>query len=89
MAEYKLKEIYIFAPVYAVRRIESQLDKSERKNIRMRFFKEDTKFNALNMVVRSWEEEQKEVFPGSVAKNSAKKILKKPKIKNGRKHKVI
>lgn|GEM_PF-1224507 len=89
LAEYKLKEIYIFAPVYAVRRIESQLDKSERKNIRMRFFKEDTKFNALNMVVRSWEEEQKEVFPGSVAKNSAKKILKKPKIKNGRKHKVI
>lgn len=89
LAEYKLKEIYVFAPKYVFSRIEGALSKSERKKIRMRFFEEDTKFNALNMVVRFWEEEQKEVFPRPEPKNAAKKILRRPKIKNGRKHRVI
>lgn len=81
LAEYRLKEIYIFAPKYAARRIEKCLDKSERKNIRMEFFEEDTKFNALNMIRKFWDKEQEKVFSRPKPRGAAKKILSKPRIK--------
>jgi len=50
IAEFKLEEIYLFAPRYASKRIIDGLDKSEQKKVRMKFFKELTKINPLEMI---------------------------------------
>lgn len=50
IAEYKLEEIYIFAPKYVTRRILDGLDKSEQKKVRMQFYKEYTKYSPLNLL---------------------------------------
>ncbi len=81
LTEHKLKEIYLFAPRHAAVRLMKGLSKAEQKNIRMEFFREDTKLNPLVMVKKFWETEQAAVRPGQPLKNSGKKILARPKIK--------
>lgn len=50
IAEYKLEEIYIFAPKYVIQKVISSLDKSEQKKVRMRFYKEYIKDNPLKLI---------------------------------------
>lgn len=81
IATYKLKEIYIFAPQYVTNMIMAGLDKSEQKKIKMKFFEELTKYNALQMVRIFWNESQRAVKSPESIKNNEKKILEKPMIK--------
>lgn len=50
LAEYKLEEIYIFAPKFVTKRIMNDLDKTEQKKIRMQFYKEYTKENPIKLI---------------------------------------
>lgn len=50
LADYKLEEIYIFAPKYVTRRILDGLDKAEQKKVRMQFYKEYTKYSPINLI---------------------------------------
>lgn len=50
IAEYKLEEIYVFAPKYVIRRIMDCLDKSEQKKVRMQFYKEYIKESPLKLI---------------------------------------
>lgn len=81
LAEFKLKEIYIFAPKYVAKRLEKGLSQPEKKDIRMEFYQEDTKINPLIMIKKFWQTEQSLVLPKTAPKNSARKILDRPKIK--------
>lgn len=81
LAEYKLKEIYIFAPRYVAARLLKGLSQPEQKDVRMEFFQEDTKLNPLTMVKKFWELEQKLINPAPLPKNSAQKILSRPKVR--------
>lgn len=68
LAEYKLEEIYIFAPKFVADRIIAGLDKSEQKKVRMQFYKECTKSNPMNLI----EEFQQEID------KIQKEIIQKP-----------
>ncbi len=81
LAEFKLREIYVFAPRYVAKRIMDCLDKAEQKKVRMEFFQEDTKSNPLLMIRKFWDEEIRAVFRQPAPKNGAKKILAKPRIR--------
>lgn len=50
ISEYKLEEIYLFAPKYVAKRLLSGLDKSEQKKVRMQFYKEYTKYSPINLI---------------------------------------
>jgi len=50
IAEYKLKEIYLFAPKYVITRILDGLGAEDKKKIRMQFYKEYTKDGPLKLV---------------------------------------
>lgn len=82
LAEFKLKEIYIFAPKYVAKRLEKGLSQPEKKDIRMEFYQEDTKINPLIMIKKFWQTEQSLVFHKAIPKNDAKKILDRPKIRH-------
>ncbi|HEX8974690.1 MAG TPA: host attachment protein [Patescibacteria group bacterium] len=71
IAEYKLGEIYIFAPKYVAKRIMDALGKPEQKKIRMQFYKEYTKHSPLKLL----EDFQKQVeeIQALVAKTPEKK----------------
>ena len=81
LAQYKMKEIYLFSPRYSAKRIMDGLDKSERKKVRMEFFDEYIKVSPLKMIEIFWKTEQEAVKPKVTLKDEEKKILKKPKIR--------
>lgn len=81
LAEYKLREIYLFSPKYSAKRIMNGLDKAEQKKVRMKFFDEYIKVNPLRMVEIFWETEQKAVKPKIPLKEEEREILKKPRIR--------
>jgi hypothetical protein len=78
IAEYKLKEIYIFSPDYAVNKIMEGLDKSEQRKVRMKFYQEITKINPIEMIKEFWDESQKAIEMKPPLKEEEKKILSKP-----------
>lgn len=59
IAEFKLEEIYLFAPRYVSKRIIDGLDKSEQKKVRMKFFGEYIKENPLSLIKKFQEEIEK------------------------------
>ncbi len=78
IAEYKLQEIYIFSPEYALEKELGSLDKSERKKVRMKFSSEITKISPIEMIREFWEESQKAIEVRPPLKEIEKKILRKP-----------
>lgn len=78
IAEYKLREIYIFSPEHSIDNILKGLDKSEKKKVRMKFCREITKINPLEMIREFWEESQKAMEEKHPLKENEKKILAKP-----------
>lgn len=81
LAEFKLEEIYLFAPKYVASRMMKGLSKPEQKDVRMEFFQQDTKLNPLSMVKKFWKLEEKNIFPEPIPGNNAQKILSKPSVK--------
>lgn len=67
LAEYHLEEIYMFAPKHVINGIISGLDKAEQKKVRMRFYKEYTKNNPIDLI-ESFQKEidkiQKDIMSG-------------------------
>lgn len=81
IAEYKFREIYLFAPRYAANRITSGLDKAEQQLVRMKFYKEYTKQSPLKMLQTFWLAAQaatRLIVPPSKAEEQ---ILSNPKTK--------
>lgn len=68
IAEYKLEEIYLFAPKYVTVRIMNGLENEDKKKIRMQFYKEYTKESPLKLV---------EIFDAEVAEIQ-KTIMQNP-----------
>lgn len=82
LAEYKPQEIYFFAPRYVANRAIEQLDKSERKKVKMIINKELAKISPLVMIKMFWQEAQSAVTLKTELKNEERKILKKPRVKS-------
>lgn len=61
IAEYKIDEIYLFAPNYIMQNIMRGLEKTEQKKVRMKFGKEYTKENPLKMVNLFYREIQRSI----------------------------
>lgn len=78
IAKYKLKEIYITAPKYVSNRIIRNLDKEEKKKVRMKFYHQYTKLNPLKMLIFFNEQEQNAIRKRIPPTAEEIKILKKP-----------
>lgn len=72
VVEYKLDEVYVFAPKYVTKGILSNLNKQQQKKIRMQFYKEYTKYSPLKLIESFMKEleEIQQIVSGAQAKQN-------------------
>jgi len=77
---YKLKEIYIFAPEYAARRLYKAMGNEERKLLRMMFNNEHLRANPLDLI-RKFHEEELHALTHEMLSEEEEKIMRTPVIR--------